>query len=98
VSELTDAGDEPLELDERRSVRQQQKSRTDRKLALSTRQEAPFVSSTDETKGRIKQAAGDLTDDNDLKREGKVDEASGKAKEKADQLVDKVADSLKKND
>jgi uncharacterized protein YjbJ (UPF0337 family) len=53
------------------------------------------VSSTDETKGRIKQAAGDLTGDKDLKREGEIDEAGGKAKEKADKLVDKVADSLK---
>jgi uncharacterized protein YjbJ (UPF0337 family) len=53
------------------------------------------MSSTDETKGRIKQAAGDLTDDKELKREGEIDEASGKAKEKADELVDKVADSLK---
>ena len=56
------------------------------------------MSSTDEIKGRIKQAAGDLTDDNDLKREGKIDETGGKAKKKADELVDKVADSLKKND
>jgi uncharacterized protein YjbJ (UPF0337 family) len=56
------------------------------------------MSSTDEAKGRIKQAAGDLTDDKELKREGKIDEASGKAKVKADELVDKVADSLKKND
>ena len=27
--------------------------------------------STDEAKGRVKEAAGDLTDDDDLKREGK---------------------------
>ena len=56
------------------------------------------MSSTDETKGRIKQAAGDLTDDKDLKREGKIDEASGKAKEKAGELVDKAAESLKQKD
>ena len=56
------------------------------------------MSSTDETKGRIKQAVGDLTDDKDLKREGEIDEAAGKAKKKADELVDKVSDSLKKND
>ena len=39
------------------------------------------MSNTDEAKGRIKEAAGDLTDDKDLKREGKVDKASGKAKD-----------------
>lgn len=32
----------------------------------------------DKTKGRIKQAVGDLTDDNRLKREGQRDEAKGK--------------------
>jgi uncharacterized protein YjbJ (UPF0337 family) len=40
--------------------------------------------------------AGDLTDDNDLKREGKIDEAGGKAKEKVGELFDKVSNSLKK--
>ena len=37
----------------------------------------------------------DLTDNEDLKREGKIDEAGGKTKDKADELVDKVADLLK---
>jgi uncharacterized protein YjbJ (UPF0337 family) len=44
----------------------------------------------DQAKGRVKQAAGDLTDDPDLKREGKADEMEGKAKEKVDQLRDKA--------
>ena len=39
---------------------------------------------SDEMKGRIKEAAGDLTDDKDLQREGKVDQASGKAKDAID--------------
>lgn len=56
------------------------------------------MSSADETKGRIKQAAGDLTDDKDLKREGEIDEKAAKTKKKADELVDKVTDSLKKDD
>lgn len=56
------------------------------------------MSSTDKTKGRIKQAAGDLAGDEDLKREGKIDEAGGKAKEKSNELVDKVAEGLKKRD
>jgi uncharacterized protein YjbJ (UPF0337 family) len=48
----------------------------------------------DQAKGRIKQAIGDLTDDDELKREGKVDEGAGKAKK----AVDKVKDRLTKDD
>jgi uncharacterized protein YjbJ (UPF0337 family) len=44
----------------------------------------------DEAKGRVKQAAGDLTDDKDLKREGKVDELAGKAKGKVDEVRDRI--------
>ena len=58
----------------------------------------------DQAKGRIKQAAGDLTDNDDLKREGKADENAGKAKEflgdvkdKLDDGVDKVKDALKRD-
>ena len=50
--------------------------------------------STDDIKGRAKEAAGDLTDDQDLKREGKVDRASGKAKNKLDDLGDKAEDVI----
>ena len=45
---------------------------------------------TDKATGRIKQAVGDLTDDKDLKREGKVDELAGKAKEKIDDAKDRL--------
>jgi uncharacterized protein YjbJ (UPF0337 family) len=44
----------------------------------------------DETKGRVKEAAGDLTDDDDLKREGKMDQAGAKVKEKTGDAVDSV--------
>ena len=53
---------------------------------------------TDDLKGRAKEAVGDLTDNDDMKREGKVDRASGKAKDKIDDLGDKardVVDSVK---
>ena len=46
---------------------------------------------TDEMKGRAKRAAGELTDDDRLKREGSVDKASGKAKN----VVDKAANKAK---
>lgn len=49
---------------------------------------------TDQAKGRVKQAAGDLTDDDDLKREGKVEQKAGEVKEKVGDAVDKVKDKV----
>jgi uncharacterized protein YjbJ (UPF0337 family) len=46
----------------------------------------------DEMKGRAKEAAGDLTDDDDLENEGKVDRASGAIKDKVGKATDKVKD------
>jgi uncharacterized protein YjbJ (UPF0337 family) len=46
----------------------------------------------DQTKGRIKQAIGDLTDDDELKREGKIDEGAGKVKEAVDKVKDRLTD------
>jgi uncharacterized protein YjbJ (UPF0337 family) len=51
----------------------------------------------DEAKGRVKEAAGNLTGDKDLKNEGKVDQAGGKAKEGVEKLTDKVKDLLHKD-
>jgi uncharacterized protein YjbJ (UPF0337 family) len=53
------------------------------------------VPSEDEAKGRVKEAVGDLTGDKDLQREGKVDQASGKAKDAIDDASDKAKDALK---
>lgn len=44
----------------------------------------------DEAKGRAKQAAGDLSDDQDLKNEGRVDRAVSDVKDKVDDIADKV--------
>ena len=49
----------------------------------------------DDLMGRAKEAAGDLTDDDDLKREGKVDRATGKVKEKAGEAADKAREKVK---
>ncbi len=51
----------------------------------------------DEAKGRVKEAAGNLTGDKDLQREGKVDQAGGKAKHGVEKLTDKVKDMLHKD-
>ncbi|MCB0966894.1 MAG: CsbD family protein [Ilumatobacter sp.] len=48
----------------------------------------------DQAKGRAKQVVGDLTDDDEMKAEGKADEAGGKLKEKFDDAVDAVRDKL----
>ena len=45
---------------------------------------------TDKLKGHIKEATGDITDDKDLEREGKVDQATGTVKGKIDDLADKL--------
>jgi uncharacterized protein YjbJ (UPF0337 family) len=52
----------------------------------------------DDAKGRVKEAAGDLTDDKDLQREGKVDQAAGTAKEKVGDAADKVKDAVTGDD
>jgi uncharacterized protein YjbJ (UPF0337 family) len=51
---------------------------------------------TDEIKGRVKEAAGDLTDNKDLKNEGRADKASGKAKDVIDDVKDKAEDVVDK--
>ncbi len=48
----------------------------------------------DKGKGRLKEAAGDLTGDQDLKNEGKVDRASGTVKDKVGDAADKAKDVL----
>ena len=52
----------------------------------------------DEAKGRAKQAAGDLTDDEKLKREGKIDRAVSSVKEKVDDAADKVKERIRPDD
>lgn len=50
--------------------------------------------SIDQAKGNVKKAAGELTDDKDLKNEGRVDKAEGGIKEKIDEAADKLKDVL----
>ncbi|MGH7788064.1 MAG: CsbD family protein [Candidatus Binatia bacterium] len=44
----------------------------------------------DKAKGRIKEAAGALTGDKKLKREGQVDQAAGDVKDATEKVIDKV--------
>jgi uncharacterized protein YjbJ (UPF0337 family) len=54
------------------------------------------MTNADEAKGRVKRAAGELTDDEKLKREGAVDKAAGAAKRTVDKAADKAKDALDK--
>lgn len=58
---------------------------------------ADEIKNKDDAKGRVKQAAGNLTGDDDLKREGKVDQATGAAKDGVEKTADKVKDVLKRD-
>ena len=51
---------------------------------------------SDETKGRIKEAAGALTGDDQLKREGKLDRAGGSAKGKAMEAAERLNEVIDK--
>ena len=48
----------------------------------------------EDMKGRAKEAAGDLTDNDELKREGKIDQASATVKDKVGDVADKIKDAV----
>jgi uncharacterized protein YjbJ (UPF0337 family) len=50
----------------------------------------------DEMKGRVKEAAGALTGNKEMKRQGKIDQAAGKTKQAANKAVDKVKNAAKR--
>jgi uncharacterized protein YjbJ (UPF0337 family) len=50
----------------------------------------------DKVKGRVKKAAGDLTDDSKLRKEGRKDERHGKAKEGLEDAKNRVAEEAEK--
>ena len=49
----------------------------------------------DKIKGSAKEAVGALTDNDKLRREGKVDQAAGKTKQVAEKVVDKAKKAIK---
>jgi uncharacterized protein YjbJ (UPF0337 family) len=51
----------------------------------------------DKAKGRVKEAAGDLTGDQSLKDEGKVDRGAGNVKNAVGDAADKVKDAVNPN-
>jgi len=51
-------------------------------------------SNLDDAKGRAKEAVGDLTDDDEMRNEGKVDRAGAKVKEAGEDVKDKVGGAV----
>ena len=51
----------------------------------------------EDLKGRAKEAVGDLTDDDEMKRDGKLDQASATVKDGIEKVKDKAQDVLGKN-
>jgi uncharacterized protein YjbJ (UPF0337 family) len=62
--------------------------------AAVAEEESVVSERSDELKGRAKEAAGAVTGDKKLKREGKSDQAAGKAKRFVDDLGDKAAEGI----
>jgi uncharacterized protein YjbJ (UPF0337 family) len=50
----------------------------------------------DKAKGRVKEATGAITGDDELKNEGKLDQVAGKMKNAATKAVDKVKKAFSK--
>ena len=68
-------------------------------MRATTRKEYPVSDGkADDAKGRVKEAAGDLTGDKGLKREGKVDKATGSVKDKVGGAADKTKDAINPKD
>lgn len=53
---------------------------------------------TEDLKGRAKEAGGDLTGDESLQREGKVDQASSFGQGEVGDTADKVKEALRRDD
>ena len=49
----------------------------------------------EDMKGRVEEAVGAVTDDKDLQRKGKIDQATAAAKSQIDKASDKIKDVIK---
>ena len=50
----------------------------------------------EEIKGRVKEAAGAITDNDKLRREGKIDQSAGKVKQAVEKAVDKTKQAVQR--
>jgi uncharacterized protein YjbJ (UPF0337 family) len=56
----------------------------------------PMAGKIDQAKGRVKKAVGELTDNEELKREGDIDKVSGKVKAATEKVADKAREANRK--
>jgi uncharacterized protein YjbJ (UPF0337 family) len=61
---------------------------------LSKKWSRTMSGKAEEMKGRVKEAAGAMTANEKLRREGKIDQAAGKVKQAAEKVVDKSKEAL----
>ncbi len=61
------------------------------------RSNADMSAKSDDAKGRAKEAAGSLSGDDEMKNEGKTDQAGAEVKDKVGGAVDKVKGMFKKD-
>jgi uncharacterized protein YjbJ (UPF0337 family) len=66
----------------------------ERAQARTFRKETEMAGTLDKAKGRVKEAAGALTDDPALKREGKIDQAAGDVKDGIEKAIDTVKETV----
>lgn len=50
---------------------------------------------SDQIKGRVKEAVGDLTDNQKMKNQGKLVQSTGKVKNAVDNVIDKAKNTVK---
>ncbi len=55
-----------------------------------------MAGAVDKAKGRVKKAVGELAGNEDLKREGEIDQASGKVKDLTEKVADKARQVVRK--
>ncbi|HKN00947.1 MAG TPA: CsbD family protein [Candidatus Binataceae bacterium] len=51
---------------------------------------------SDKIKGRVKEAVGVLTDDQRLKDEGRLDQTTGKIKQRVERVIDKAKNAVQR--
>ena len=88
------APNEETQLDQARELHVKQHCRADGSH-FSNLGDRVMSGKSEELKGRVKEAAGALTDDEKLRREGKLDQATGKVKQAVEKVVKKTKDIVK---
>jgi len=63
---------------------------------ITIRRSFAMAGKGEEIKGRVKEAAGAITDNDKLRREGKIDQSAGKVKQAVEKAVDKTKQAVQR--